>query len=409
MTDTNSQKIEEILKRGSSEVIVEEHLKERLASGEKLRIKFGIDPTGNLLHLGHAVCLMKLREFQEAGHQVIFLIGDFTARIGDPTGRTNARAPLGEKQIKENMRDYVKQAALILNMKKVEIRYNSQWWNKMDLREMMQLAMKVTYSQVSAREDFKKRLAEDKDFTLEEFLYPVLQGYDSVALKADVEIGGTDQKFNMLMGRQIQKRYNQNSQDVITIPILEGLDGKEKMSKSLRNFIAIIDKPHEMYGKIMSLPDFLTLRYFELCTRISMQELADIKDKLANGNNPRDIKARLAKEIVKMYHGDKKAAEAEEEFNKVFRDKELPSDILVFQISKNNYLISDLLFDAKMVASKKEAKRLVEGGGVQIEIPNPNDQTPKRIKIQNWREEIKLEDGMIIKVGSRKFIKIKNK
>ncbi len=396
MINTNPQKIDEILIRGVGEAIIKEHLQERLSRGEKLRIKFGIDPTGSVLHLGHAVCLLKLRELQDVGHQIIFLIGDFTAKIGDPTGRTSARTPLTEKQIKENMKNYRKQAGLILDLRKVEVRYNSEWWNKMNLGEMMQLSMKVTYSQVSAREDFKKRLAEDKDFTVEEFLYPVLQGYDSVALKSDVEIGGTDQKFNILMGRQIQKRYGQEPQDVITIPLLEGLDGKEKMSKSLGNYISIVDEPFDMYGKIMSLPDSLILRYFELCTRVSAEEISQIK----KIENPRNQKMVLAKEVVRMYHGEKLALKAEEEFNKIHRDKELPSDMPIFETEKVNYPPLDLLFDAKLSVSKNEAKRLIEGGGVEI----INGEIKQRV--EDWKKEINLKDGDIIKVGNRKFIKI---
>jgi len=395
MTDTNEQKINGLLNRGVVEILVREHLEERLHKGEKLRIKFGIDPTGSVLHLGHSVCLLKLRELQDLGHQIIFLIGDFTARIGDPTGRTTKRLPLTEKQIKENMKSYKKQAGLILNMRKVETRYNSEWWNKMNLTEMMQLSMKVTYSQVSAREDFKKRLAEDKDLTVEEFLYPVLQGYDSVALKADVEIGGTDQKFNMLMGRQIQKRYEQEPQDVITVPILEGLSGTEKMSKSLDNYIALASDPAEMFGKVMSVKDELVDHYFELATRFSEDEIAEIK----KANNPRDIKAKLAKEIVKMYHGEKEAESAEEEFNRIFRNKELPSDMPVFTTDKKEYLLADLLCDSMMAPSKNEAKRLIEAGAVDVDNKTEKD----------WRKPVEIKNGTIIKVGSRKFVKIKLK
>jgi len=386
-------KINEILTRGLQEVIVEDHLKQSLISGKKLRIKFGIDPTGNVLHIGHSVCLLKLKELQDLGHQIIFLIGDFTARIGDPTGRMSKRAPLGEKQIKENMKSYKKQAGLILDLRKVEVRYNSEWWSKINLAEMMQLAMKVTYNQISAREDFKKRLNEDKDFTVEEFLYPVLQGYDSVKLKADVEIGGTDQKFNMLMGRQIQKRYGQEAQDVITIPLLEGLDGKEKMSKSVGNFIALTDKPNDMYGKFMSISDNLIEKYFKLCTRISLEEIEEIK----KTSNPRDQKARLAKEIVKMYHGEKEAQKAEEEFNKIHRDGELPTEIEKFKINNEEEMpILDLLFKTGLAESKSEAKRLVEQGAVKINGKIEND----------WRKVVKTEKGTVLQVGRRKFLEL---
>jgi len=395
MADINKQKIEELLSRGIGEVLVKERLAEKLLSGKKMRIKFGIDPTGNVLHLGHSVCLRKLREFQDLGHQIVFLIGDFTARIGDPTGRTSKRAPMKDKQIKENMKSYKKQAGLILDMRKVETRYNSEWWNKMNLTEMMQLAMKVTYSQVSAREDFKKRLAEDEDFTVEEFMYPILQGYDSVELKADVEVGGTDQKFNMLMGRRIQRRYEQEEQDVITIPLLEGLDGKDKMSKSLGNYIALTDEPNNMYGKIMTLPDALIARYLELCTFVPISEIEEIKKM----QNPRDQKAFLAKEIVKMYHGERTAGVAEQEFNRVFKSKELPSDIPFFTTDKKEYFMLDLLCDTKLTESKNEAKRLVEAGAVDVDNKTEKD----------WKKPVQIKDGIIIKVGSRKFIKLKIK
>jgi len=392
MIITNSKKTKEILSRGVEEIIIKKHLEKRLLKGEKLRIKFGIDPTADILHLGHSVCLLKLREFQDLGHQIIFLIGDFTARIGDPTGRTTSRIPLSLKQIQENMRNYKKQAGLILNMNKVEVLYNSEWWDKIDLKEMMLLAAKVTYSQISARADFKKRLAEDKDFTLEEFIYPVLQGYDSVMLKADVEIGGTDQKFNMLMGRRIQKRYNQEPQDVITCQLLEGLDGKEKMSKSLNNYIGLSEKPEQMYGKIMSLPDNLIKRYFELTTRIDEKEIKKIlKEK------PRLAKAGLAREIVKMYYGEKKAKIAEIEFNKVFKEKKLPSKIPIFFTSKRVYPILELLFDSKLAPSKSEAKRVILQKGVKI----------NNVLKTDWKEKIKIKKELIIQVGKRRFIKVK--
>jgi len=398
MVNKDPQKIKQILSRGVEEVIIKEHLEERLLKGEKLRVKFGIDPTANILHLGHSVCLLKLREFQKLGHQVIFLIGDFTARIGDPTGRTSPRTPLSEKQIKENMKNYKKQASLILDIDKVEIRYNSDWWDKMDLKKMMQLAMKVTYGQISARADFKKRLAEDEDLTLEEFMYPVLQGYDSVALKSDVEVGGTDQKFNMLMGRRIQKRYNQESQDVITLPLLEGLDGKEKMSKSLNNYIALIEKPANMYGKIMSIPDNLIERYFELITLLGKNEINEILKK-----QPQIAKAELAENVVRIYHGSEKAKIAKEEFIRVFQKKELPTEVPVFETDRKNYPPLDLLCDSKLSASKSQAERLIEAGAIDIL------QEAKEIKIDDWKKEIEIKDGMIVRRGKRQFVKIKKR
>lgn len=388
MKDKLSDKIKNLLTKGVGEVILQKHLEGKLKSGTKLRVKFGIDPTANVLHLGHAVCLLKLREFQKLGHQVIFLIGDFTARIGDPTGRTISRIPLSEKEIKENMRDYKKQAGLILVMAKVEIRYNSEWWAKMDLKQMMLLAMKVTHGQISARADFKKRLAEDNDFTLEEFMYPVLQGYDSVALKADVEIGGTDQKFNMLLGRRIQKKYDQEPQDVITMPLLEGLDGKEKMSKSSNNYIGFTEPADKMFGKIMSIPDKIMGRYFELLTDVPQKEIA--------GLNPRDQKLKLAREIVKFYYGDKTAIQAREEFIKVFSEGEVPSQIKTIKITPSPIRAKELLVKCDLAKSLSDAQRLIKQGAVSLD-----GQT-----IKDWRQEISIKNPGILRVGKRHFVRL---
>lgn len=386
--ENKNQKIEEILTRGVSEVIEKNRLIKNLKSGKKLRIKFGIDPTGSILHLGHSVPLLKLKQLQKLGHQIILLIGDFTARIGDPTDRTTARPSLSARETKENMKNYKQQASKILNMDKVEVRYNTEWWDKMCLRDMMILASQVTYSQVSQRADFKKRLAEDKDFTVEEFMYPVLQGYDSVVLKADLEIGGTDQKFNMLMGRRVQKKYKQSPQDVMTLKLLIGADGEKKMSKSFENFIGITEEPQSQYGKIMSIPDKLIQDYFELCTAISPAEIKRM--------HPRDAKAKLAKEIVFLYHGKEKALKAEKEFNQVFKEKKLPSIIPTAVLKRNELNVLDLLVKIKLASSRAEAKRLVEQGGVKINSKNQ----------KNWQEIIKVKKGDIIQVGKRKFLKI---
>ena len=395
-----NDKIKNLLTRGVVEVIEKDSLETKLNSGRKLRIKFGVDPTANILHLGHSVCLLKLREFQDLGHQIIFLIGDFTARIGDPTGKTTSRIPLSIKQIKENMRNYKKQASLVLNMDKVEIRNNTEWWDKMDLKEMMLLAAKVTYGQVSARADFKKRLQEDKDFTLEEFMYPVLQGYDSVELRADVEIGGTDQVFNMLMGRRIQKKYNQEPQDVITCPLLIGLDGKEKMSKSLENYVGIAESAKEQFGKIMSLPDELIINYMRLLTGIPEEEINKMEKELKSGAvNPKEPKARLGFEIAKFYHNAEEAEQAKKEFERVFSKKEMPSEMSIVEILGNKINIIDFLADNKILQSKSEARRLIEQGGVEID----------KKKIDDWQKEVEVKDGSVIQIGKRKFIKIKIK
>jgi len=394
---TDEKIIDEFLERGVEEVIVKEHLKERLLSGDKLRIKLGIDPTGSVLHLGHAVVLKKLKGFQDLGHQVIFLIGDFTARIGDPTGRSETRKPMTDEEVKENMKSYEEQAGFILDMKKVEVRYNSEWLAKMDLREIIMLTSKITYAQMAQRADFKERIKNEQDLSVQEFLYPAMQGYDSVELRADVEIGGTDQKFNLLMGRQLQKRYDQEPQDIITCPLLEGIDGVDKMSKSVGNYIALTEEPNSMYGKVMSLPDNLIVRYFELCTDFYVAEIDKIKKQLdSQSENPRDIKMKLAGEIVKIYHGEKKAQEAQEYFKKVFSRKETPDQIEEVKTKEGKSLI-DLMVENGMAESKSDARRKIEQGGVKI-----NDETVKDFSLMIGSSF----NGKILKVGKREFRKI---
>jgi len=396
MINTNPEKIKEVLERGVSEVVVKEELQKKLLSGKSLRIYFGIDPTSPNLHLGHTVVLRKLRAFQDLGHEVILLIGDFTARIGDPTQRDAARVPLTEKQVKDNFKDYKKQAAKVLDFKKLKVKYNSQWLSKLNFADIIKLASNFTVQQMLARDMFARRMQENKPINLQEFLYPLMQGYDSVYMDVDLEVAGNDQIFNALAGRDLQKIYHNKDKDVLTTKLLLGTDGR-KMSKTFGNTISLSDSPNDMFGKVMSMQDQLIYDYFDLCTGVPLQELAEIKNKLASGQNPRDIKARLAKEIVAMYNGKDAAEKAEKEFDSVFRNKEMPTDIPTFETAKENYPILDLLFDAKLTDSKSEAKRLVEGGGVEI----------NKQKIQDWKQEIKIEDGMIIQAGKRKFIKIK--
>ncbi len=395
---TDKNKIDELLARGVEEILVKENLGKRLMSGKKLRIKFGIDPTGSVLHLGHAVILRKLKEFQDLGHQIIFLIGDFTARIGDPTGRASARKPITDKEIKNNMKNYARQAGLILDMVKVEVRYNSEWLGKLGLSEVINLTSKVTYAQVAQRADFKNRIKKDVDLSLQEFMYPVMQGYDSVALEADVEIGGTDQKFNLLMGRQLQNRYEQEKQDIITCTILEGLYGKDKMSKSLDNYIALEELKENMYGKVMSLADDLIARYFELCTSLPIDEIKDIKKQLKEGGvNPRDLKMKLAFEIVKIYHGEKLAKEAEEHFIKIVQKKEVPDEITNYELRITNINIIDLLVETKLASSKGEARRLIKQNGVKVD--------GEVVKDVNMEIIIKKE-GVLLQKGKRGFVKV---
>ena len=389
--DTNSKKIKEILNRGVEKIIEKESLLKKLKSGKKLRIKHGIDPTGPKIHIGRAFQLWKLRAFQELGHQIVLIIGDFTAQIGDASDKQTMRKPLSEKEVKKNMKDYKKQIAKILDMKKVEFHCNSKWLNKMKIKELLNLKMKFTAQQMIQRRNFKERWNQGKAIGLHELDYPLFQGYDSVAIKADVEIGGFDQLFNLKVGREVQKIFGQKSQDIMALKMLSGLGGR-KMSTSWGNVINILDAPDEMYGKIMSMKDELIKDYFETCTRIPLDEIKKIK-------NPRDAKKRLAREIVKIYHGEKKAKTAEYEFNRIFEQKKLPSKIPIFTTSKKVYPILDLLFDSNLLSSKNEAKRVILQKGVKIN---------NVLKI-SWNEKISLKNNMVIRVGKRKFLKIKLK
>lgn len=399
MININPQKIEEILNRGVEEVIDKGHLEKELKSGRQLRIKFGIDPTGPKIHLGRALQFWKLRDFQELGHKVVLIIGDFTAQIGDASDKLAMRKTLTEKEIKENMKDYKNQIGKILDMKKVDLRYNSQWFDKMKVKNFVSLQMIFTAQQIIQRRNFKERWDEAKPIGSHELDYPIFQGYDSVMIKADVETGGSDQLFNLQAGREIQKNFNQKPQDIVTLKMLNGLDGR-KMSTSWGNIITIVDDPKDMFGKVMSMKDELIDEYFELATRLSKEKIEQIKK---SSNNPRDIKARLAKEIVILYHGENKAKKAEEEFNKIFRDKQSPSQIEIFKTDQKIYPVLDLLRDTKLASSKNEAKRLIEGGAVSLK------NNGQELKISNWKENIKIENGMIIQAGKRRFIKIEKR
>lgn len=374
------------------EVIERESLEKKLASGKKLRVKFGIDPTSPNIHIGRSIPLLKLRDFQNLGHKVIFIIGDFTGTIGDTSDKDSERPMLDAKTVKENMKTYAQQARKILDMKKCEIAYNSKWLGKFNYREIGKQADQFSLHEMIARENIKKRLDTGKRISLRELLYPLMQGYDSVAVKADVEIGGTDQRFNLLAGRALQKYYNQEPQDIIMNPLIEGLDGR-KMSSSWGNVINLFDSADEMFGKTMSLPDELIAKYLVLVTRLPLTEIEKIK-KIPN---PRDQKVVLAKEIVKMYHGEKAAIEAVESFDKIFRRHETPSEIEIFETDRKTYLVLDLLFDSGLAKSKSDAKRVVEGGGVHID----------KEKVADWKTEVAIKDGMVIQFGKRKFVKIK--
>lgn len=393
---TNPQKIEELLTRNTEEIIERESLLKKLKSGKRLRIKHGVDPTGPKIHIGRAIQFRKLKKFQELGHRIILIIGDFTAQIGDASDKQAMRKPLSEKEIKENMKDYEKQIGKILDMKKVEVRYNSEWLAKLNIKELLSLAMHFTAQQMVQRRNFKERWDQGKPIGVHELTYPLFQGYDSVAVKADVEIGGSDQLFNLKIGRDIQKMFGQSSQDIITSKMLSGLDGR-KMSTSWGNVVTIVDNPNDMYGKIMSMKDELIPEYFELCTDISLPEVEKIKKDLKFQKlNPRDTKARLASEIVKIYYSSKAAQKAEEEFNKVFKEKELPSKIPEIRIKERSLNILDLLVKTRLTDSKSEAKRLVSQKGVKI----------NREAQYDWRKEIEIKKGLIVQVGKRKFVKL---
>lgn len=393
----SEQKIKDILTRGVEDVIVKEHLEFQLKSGKQLRVKFGIDPTAPDIHLGHTVILRKLKQFQELGHQIVFLIGDFTAQIGDPSGRSQARKMLSKEEVNKNEENYLVQASKILNLENTEIVHNNDWFSKGGSRMILELATAGSIQQVLHRADFKKRLQENQDITLLETLYPLFQGYDSVMVKADVEIGGTDQLFNLLMGRRVQRHYGMPEQDIIITPLLEGLDGIKKMSKSIGNYIGITEKSFNMFEKVMLVPDDLIIKYFTLCTDFLQNDIDKISGRLKSGENPRDIKMDLAEEIVRIYHGENEAGKAKEEFIRVFSKKELPEEIEEFKLKNKKINILDLMEQAGLIKSRGEGKRLVEQGGVKIDD----------VVVENWDGEIEFKGGEIIQIGKRSFIKIK--
>ncbi len=396
MAKLTSKKIQELLTRGVEKIIVKESLEKKLKSEKKLRIKHGVDPTTKDLHLGYAVIYQKLKEFQDLGHQVIFLIGDFTARFGDPTDQRKTRGLRDKKEIEKAAENYIKQIGKILNLKKLEIRRNSEWFDKFTGEDMLKLQSRFTIARMLERDMFQERMKRGEEVFCHEPVYPMLQAYDSVILKSDLTIIGSDQLFNEIQARELQKEYNQEPQDIIAMPLLVGTDGKRKMSQSLGNYIGITEEPFEQYGKIMSIPDDLIFHYFELCTKIPLKEIDQLKKALKAGVNPRDIKARLAQEIVKLYHGSLKAKRAKEEFERIFKKHLEPSKILEYKLSFTRYKLQDLLTKTKLASSKSEARRLIEQGGVKI----------NRRVCKDWQEEIEIKKGMIIQVGKRKFAKL---
>jgi len=378
----------EIIRRGTVEVISPEELKEKLNRRKPLRVKFGADPTAPDIHLGHTVVLQKLKQFQNLGHKIIFIIGDFTARIGDPSERSEARKPLTTEEIKKNAKTYQKQVFKILDKGKTEVLFNSRWLDKMSSSDVLELSSHSTVAQMLARADFKERFNRETDISILEFIYPLLQAYDSIQVKADVEIGGTDQKFNLLMGRQLQRDFNQEPQVIITMPLLEGTDGVRKMSKSYGNYIGITEPPKEIFGKIMSISDELMVKYYELLTEENLEEVKKM--------HPRQAKAKLAKELVQKYYSETEAEKTEEEFEKVFVKRELPKEIKEIRIREKKIWVVDLLVKAGLAISKNEAKRLISQGSVKI--------NQKRIKDSDM--DLLMDKEYIVQVGKRKFRRI---
>ncbi|MDD2769322.1 MAG: tyrosine--tRNA ligase [Methylococcus sp.] len=386
------------LLRGTHEVLREEDLRKRIESGKPLRIKAGFDPTAPDLHLGHTVLLNKLKQFQELGHETIFLIGDFTGMIGDPTGKNATRKALTRDEVIENAKTYEQQIFKVLCPERTLVMFNSSWMNAMTSADLIQLAAKHTVARMLERDDFAKRYGSGQPISIHEFLYPLIQGYDSVALKADVELGGTDQKFNLLVGRHLQEIYGQTPQVVMTMPILEGLDGVQKMSKSLGNYIGIADHPDDMFGKIMSISDDLMWRYYELLSFVPMAEVARQRQECASGANPRDVKVRLGQEIVERFHGGSAARKALENFETRHRDNAVPEDLIEHSVTVpvGGYPIANLVNDLALTASTSEAIRLIKQGGIKIDGERVED--PKR--------RMAAGAAHVIQVGKRKFAKV---
>ncbi len=393
----------EIIKRGTADIIPEEELVGKLENSVKsnkpLNIKLGCDPTRPDLHLGHSVVLRKLAQFQQLGHQAILIVGDFTAMIGDPSGRNATRPPLTFEESQRNAQSYWEQASKILDKEKTRIVNNSKWLSKMNFEDVIKLASKFTVARMLERDDFFKRYKNGIPISVHEFLYPLAQAMDSVAIESDVELGGTDQTFNLLVGRDIQREYGQEPQVILTMPLLIGTDGTEKMSKSYDNYIGINDSPQNIFGKTLSIPDELIYPYFELTTDLSLDELKEIKENLDNQSvNPRDLKRKLAKKLVAMYHSEKAAEEAEKEFDKIFIKKGVPDNIPEFKLSgaEKEINIIDLIMKVNFAPSRGEARRLILQGGVSIDGN----------KISNIKENIVIDKEKILKVGKRKFIKL---
>ncbi|HKL17060.1 MAG TPA: tyrosine--tRNA ligase [Patescibacteria group bacterium] len=395
---SQKEKVKKLLSLNVEKIINKESLKSRLLSGKKLRIKHGIDPTSPNLHIGHAIVLWKLKEFQDLGHKIVLILGSFTAQIGDPSDKLNKRPFLSKQEVEENLKEYKNQIGKILDASKVEWHKNNEWFKDISLREFDNLAELFSVQQMMARRNFKKRWDNDKEISIRELHYPLYQGYDSVAVKADVEVAGNDQLFNILAGRKIQQAYNQEPQDILTVKMLTGTDNN-KMSKSQGNVIYISDTPKNQYGKIMSLQDSLILPYFKLCTNYPKEKVKELEKKLKAGDNPRDIKAKLAYEIVKIYHGQEKANKAAKEFDRVFKEKKLPKNTFGFKIKEKEYKLADLIKKVGFTKSKSQARRLIEQGAVRI----------NKKKINDRHFSFVPKGGEIIQVGKKRFIRLEFK
>jgi tyrosyl-tRNA synthetase len=392
----------DLLTRGVSEAIDATHLGERIARGDKLRVKFGIDPTGADLHLGHTVNLWKLRQFQDAGHTAVLVIGDYTASIGDPSGKNKTRPQISEAEIKENYKQYEKQVRHIVDGRRLEVRYQSEWYKKFTLKDIISLMMSASVSSVLAHETFRDRLAKDEPFSSHEFLYPFLQGYDSVAVKADVELGATEQKFNLLMGRTVQRAFGQEPQDVMMSPYLLGTDGVQKMSKSLGNYIGLREDANEMFGKVMSIRDGEIFTYFELVTPVPSDEIAAMKREVGevpSGSLARDLKLRLAKTIVGVFHSESAADAAQEQFLSVFQKGDVGQSAREVVIEGEKKSLSEVLYVTGAASSMSAARRAVEAGSVYVDEEKQN----------NPAGEVVLKDGMVFRIGKRNVVRIKLK
>ncbi len=394
----SAEKQLEIIKRGVAEIISEEELLERLREGRPLRVKAGFDPTAPDIHLGHTVLIEKMRQFQELGHEVIFLIGDFTGMIGDPSGKNETRPPLTREEVLENASTYKEQIFKILDPEKTRIEFNSRWFSKMNAEDIIRLASRYTVARMLEREDFKQRFQSQTPISIHEFLYPLIQGYDSVVLEADVELGGTDQRFNLIVGRELQKEYGQRPQCLVMMPLLEGLDGVKKMSKSLGNYIGITEPPKEMFGKIMSISDELMIRYYELLSHISLEEFMELKRGIEEGTvHPKKAKEALAMEIIERFWSKEDALKAKEEFERVFKQKGLPDEIpeIRYHFDSQEVWLPQILKETGLCKSTGEAMRLIKQGGIRVDDERISD------------TQFKLSSGeYIIRIGKRRFYRL---